>query len=209
LIDEDILCETNVVESPLKPKWRTRDSGQTALALTTLFAERFPKWAENYIQQDAQRRQQEGSTNAPTFTEENVAKINELLEPLHWIQQDTCKQTNITEKVLGASEALDILYKIRDLLPKDGNGGGSSQNQAQPEQNQEQKQEQEQNQEQNQPQDQKEEQQEKAAEEEKKEDTPQDVEEDLRRALQREREHEAEKQRQRREFPMSPNVRDW
>lgn len=209
LIDEDILCETNVVESPLKPKWRTRDSGQTALALTTLFAERFPKWAENYIQQDAQRRQQEGSTNVPTFTEENVAKINELLEPLHWIQQDTCKQTNITEKVLGASEALDILYKIRDLLPKDGNGGGSSQNQAQPEQNQEQKQEQEQNQEQNQPQDQNEEQQEKAAEEEKKEDTPQDVEEDLRRALQREREHEAEKQRQRREFPMSPNVRDW
>lgn len=213
LIDEDILCETNVVESPLKPKWRTRDSSQTALALTRLFAERFPKWAENYIQQDAQRRQQEGSTNAPTFTEENVAKINELLEPLLWVQQDTCKQTNINDRVLGAVESLELLYKIKDLLPKDGKGGGSSQNQSQNQSGQQEQQQQEQQQndenQDNSPEDQEEQQQEEAAGEERNEEPPPDVEEDLRRALQREREHEAEKQRQRREFPMSPNTRDW
>lgn len=215
LIDEDILCETNVVVAPLERKWPNRDDSATALALTGLFAERFPKWAEAYIQQDAQRRQQEGSTNAPSFTEENVAQIQELIEPLLWVQRDALGVTNMADKVGGAAEAHDMLLKIRDLLPKNpGGASGSPQAQPQPQQqneqqqNEEQQNEQQQGQEQQEQEEQQQEEEQKGAEE-KDEEPPPDVQEALRKAVQREREHEAEKQRRRREYPMPPNSRDW
>ena len=217
LIDEGILCETNVVDSPLKPKWPLREDNATALALSKSFSERFPEWAKQYIAQDAQRRQQEGSTNAPSFTEENVAKINELMEQLLWLQDYNCKTTNVADRVSGAREALSFLYKIRDLLPKDGGGSSSAdqqqqqqaQNQQQEKQDEKQDRQQQEQQENQQNEERQDEEQESKPAEESKDEPPPDVEEALRKALQREREHEADKQRQRREYPMPPNSRDW
>ncbi len=209
LIAEGIYNETNVVISPLTPRNPLRDDSLTSFQMTRLFAERFPEWAKNYIAQEAQKQQQSGSTNPPSFTEENVAKINELIEPLMWIQGDNAKLTNKLERVTGAKESLNYLRQIQELLPK--NGGGSSgqpQAQQQPENQEQQEQNQDQNEDQNQ-QEQQEQQQEAQPKEEENREPPKDVEEALRKALQREREHEAEKERQRRAFPLPPNARDW
>ncbi len=215
LIAESIYNETNVVINPLMPRSALRDDSEVSYAMTRLFEERFPAWAEQYIAQEAQRAQQEGSTNPPSFTEENVAKINEHLETLKWFQEDNLKLTNRLERVEGAEEALSLLYKIQDLLPKNNGGGGAAgQPQANPqqgEQKQDSEQEQQEGEEQNQSEsgeeEQKEEQQQEAEPTEDK--PPEDVEEALRKALQREREHEADKERQRRHYPMPANTRDW
>ena len=221
LVDEAILCETNVVVSPGRPKWPLRDDCETARGVTKLFSEKFPEWARNYIEQDAQRRQQSGETNAPSFTEENVAQINELLESLLWLLEDNVKVPVGEGRIGGAREAHALLEKIRDLLPKDGGSSSSQQQQQQQSSESQQNQSNQQDSEQQdkedqsqpepqeqQPQEQQEKKEEKSASEQKEEPPP-DVQEALRRALQREREHEAEKKRQRREFPLPPNERDW
>ena len=173
-----------------------------------IFAQTFPAWAEEYIKNQAQAAAQSGETNAPAFTEENVAKINELMEPLMFILEDSAKfDGDAKQKIEAAREALPILEQIRDLLPKPPQQQNQQNQDQQQQQNQDQ--DQDQGQDQSQPQDQQEQEQPKEQPQPQQEETPQDVQEALRRAIQREREHEAEKQKLRREAPLPPNARDW
>ncbi len=218
LINEDILVQTNAYVSPDEPRFPGRPDWEDALQLSQLFAERFPPWAEQVIQQ------RQADTNAPPFTAEDAAKINELTESLLWVQQDAVKNEKKEERRSAAIEALRLLEQIRELLPKNPNNQQQQQNQdQQQQQNQDQQQDQQEQQDQNQDQqqdqqdqqqdeqqqDQQEQEKEQQAGEEKKDEPPPDVQEALRRALQREKEHEQEKERQRRTFPLPPNARDW
>lgn len=216
LIGEDILVQTNAYVSPDEPRFPERPDWEDALQLSQLFAERFPQWAEQVIQQ------RQADTNAPPFTEEDAAKINELTESLLWIQQDAVKNEKTEERKSAALEALKLLEHIRELLPKNPNNQQQQQNQQQQNQNQQDQQQQQEQQDQQQDQqdqqqqqnqdeqqDQQEQEKEQQAGEEKKDETPPDIQEALRRALQREKEHEQEKQRQMRSFPLPPNARDW
>ena len=214
LIDEDILVQTNAYVSPDESRYPGRPDWEDALQLSQLFAQRFPKWAEQVIQQ------RQADTNAPPFTAEDAAKINELTESLLWVQQDAVKNEKKDERRSAAIEALKLLEQIRDLLPKNPNNQqqqqqqnqqqnqDQQQQQDQQEQQQDQQQDQQQQQQEDQPQEQ-EQKQEPQAGEEKKDEPPPDIQEALRRALQREKEHEQEKQRQMRSFPLPPNARDW
>ena len=205
-VQESILCETNTVDHPAEPRWRLVPDAAVSLDLMNIFAQTFPAWAEEYIKNQAQAAAQSGETNAPAFTEENVAKINELMEPLMFILEDSAKfDGDAKQKTEAAREALPILEQIRDLLPKPP----QQQNQQNQDQQQQQNQDQDQGQDQSQPQDQQEQEQPKKQPQPQQEETPQDVQEALRRAIQREREHEAEKQKLRREAPLPPNARDW
>ena len=206
-VQESILCETNTVDHPAEPRWRLVPDAAVSLDLMNIFAQTFPAWAEEYIKNQAQAAAQSGETNAPAFTEENVAKINELMEPLMFILEDSAKfDGDAKQKTEAAREALPILEQIRDLLPKPP----QQQNQQNQDQQQDQNQDQQQQQQpQDQPQEQDQQQEQQKQQEQKQEETPQDVQEALRRAIQREREHEAEKQKLRREAPLPPNARDW
>ena len=213
LIDEDILVQTNAYVSPDESRYPGRPDWEDALQLSQLFAQRFPKWAEQVIQQ------RQADTNAPPFTAEDAAKINELTESLLWVQQDAVKNEEKEERRSAALEALKLLEQIRDLLPKNPNNQQQQQQQQdqqqnQDQQNQDQQQQQDQQQDQQQQQDeqqqdQQEQEKEQQSGEEKKDEPPPDIQEALRRALQREKEHEQEKQRQMRQFPLPPNSRDW
>ena len=215
-VDESILCETNAVVSPDTPRWPAAPDAAVSLDLMSAFAQTFPGWAEEYIKNQAQEAQQSGSTNALSFTEENVEKIMQLLEPLLFILKDSAQFDGAPkEKAAAANEALPLLEQIRDLLPKQNNGQSQNQ-QNQQDQNQQENQDGKQNQDsqqqnqqaQSKPQgdDEKQKPEERGKEEK---DVPEDVEEALRRAIQREREHEAEKQKLRREAPIPANTRDW
>ncbi len=215
LINEDILVQTNAYVSPEESRYPGRPDWEDALQLSQLFAERFPKWAEQVIEQ------RQSDTNAPPFTAEDAAKINELTESLLWVQQDAVKNEKKDERRSAAIEALKLLEQIRDLLPKNPNNQQQQQQQQNQQQNQDQQQQQDQQeQQQDQQQDQQQQQQEDQPQEqeqkqepqegeEKKDEPPPDIQEALRRALQREKEHEQEKQRQMRSFPLPPNARDW
>ncbi len=212
LIGEDILVQTNAYVSPDEPRFPGRPDWEDALQLSQLFAERFPKWAEQVIQQ------RQADTNAPPFTAEDAAKIGELTESLLWIQQDAVKNEKKEERRSAALEALKLLEQIRELLPKNPNNQQQQQDRQQQDQQQDQQQEQDerqqdQQQDRQQQQEQDERQQEQKKErqagEERKDEPPPDIQEALRRALQREKEHEQEKQRQMRSFPLPPNARDW
>ncbi len=215
-VDEAILCETNTVVSPEAPRWPGVQDSAVSLDLMGSFAQAFPEWAEEYIRNQAQAAQQSGSTNAPSFTAENVEKIMELLEPLLFILKDSSQFDGASkEKVAAANEALPLLEQIRDLLPR-RNGGQSQNRQDQQDQdngeNQDGGRSQDPGQQGQQAQSQPRGDDEKRKPEERGEDereVPQDVEEALRRAIQREREHEAEKQKLRREAPIPANTRDW
>ena len=215
LIGEDILVQTNAYVSPDESRYPGRPDWEDALQLSQLFAERFPKWAEQVIQQ------RQADTNAPPFTAEDAAKINELTESLLWVQQDAVKNEKKDERKSAAIEALKLLEQIRELLPKNPNNQQQQQQQNQQQQNQDQQnqdqqqqqdqqdQQQDQQQQQDEQQDQQEQEKEQQSGEEKKDEPPPDIQEALRRALQREKEHEQEKQRQMRQFPLPPNSRDW
>ena len=214
LIDEDILVQTNAYVSPDESRYPGRPDWEDALQLSQLFAQRFPQWAEQVIQQ------RQADTNAPPFTAEDAAKINELTESLLWVQQDAVKNEKKEERRSAALEALKLLEQIRELLPKNPNNQQQQQQDQQQNQDQQQQQDQQDQQDQNQDQQdqqdqqqedqqQEQEKQEQQAGEEKKDEPPPDIQEALRRALQREKEHEQEKERQRRTFPLPPNARDW
>lgn len=208
LIDEDIAVQTNAYLTPSVPRYPTRPDWEDALSLSKMFSVRFPEWAEQVIQQ------RQGDTNAPPFTAEDAAKIKEYTEQLLWIQNDAVKKEKTEERRSAALEALSLLEKIRDLLPKNPNNQQQpppqqQQQQQQQQQNENQQQDQQDQQDQNQNQQSEDQQQQQQQESGEKPDTPQDVQEALRRAIQREKEHEQDKQRQMRNYPMPTGARDW
>ena len=208
LVDADILMQTNAYNDVKRTdgfSWQ-----KDAYDHTRAFRARFPAWAQQK-EQEIQQKIQNGDTNAVPFTKEQQAEIAALAEAVEK------KQRVCTEKDL-PPEQLDVLMKlgrIRELLPKDPNGGGGAQNnQQQQQQNQDQNKDQKDDQQQDQQDQQQEDQQQQEEQKEQKEkaEEPKDdkeVEELLRRAQERSDEHENDKKMRMRKAPPSPNERDW
>jgi len=211
LVAADILMQTNAYNDVKRTdgfSWQ-----KDAYDHTRAFRARFPAWAQQK-EQEIQQKIQNGDTNAVPFTKEQQAEIAALAEAVEK------KQHVCTEKDL-PPEQLDILRKlerIRELLPKDPNGGAQNNQQQQQQQNQDQNKDQKNDQQQDQQQDQQdqdqqqEEQQQEQKEEKEKAEEPKDdkeVEELLRRAQERSDEHENDKKMRMRKAPPSPNERDW
>ncbi len=200
LLDEDILCQSNAVRSVGARHLKDRDTQNEALALTGLFRQRFPQWAQQY-QQQAQ-----SDTNMPPFTAEDQAKIEEIAEHTEKLQQEIIERKPAeSEKRALQEQALKNLLEVRDLLPK--NPKQNQQQEQQQQQNQQQE-KQEQKQQEQQPEPEKEQEQKEQPEEQKPE-QPQDAQETLRRALEREKEHEQDKKERMRKIPIAPGERDW
>ena len=178
-----------------------------ALDYTRAFRAKFPAWARAYEQQA------QADTNRPPFTAADQAKISALATELEKIQIECCEKSlpPMQEK------ALDLIRQIRELLPKDKNGGGQNNQNQQNQQNQDQQpnpqQQQDPQTDQKQEQDpneQKSDEKEKSDDEkseEKKEDP--ELEATLKKAQERNDEHEAEKKARMRKAPLPPNERDW
>ena len=209
-MDEDLVAQSNAwmdVEAFNGRSWQ-----QDALDYTRAFRAKFPAWARAYEQQT------QADTNKPPFTAEDQAKVSGLATELEKLQLECC------EKALPPNQekSLELIRQIRELLPKDKNGGGQNNQQQQQNKDQHQKQDQNQEQQQNpqQPQsDQKQDQdpsqssqepqpsQDEADEQEPKED--QELEATLKKAQERNDEHEADKKARMRKAPLPPNERDW
>ena len=185
-----------------------------ALDYTRAFRAKFPGWARAYEQQA------QADTNKPPFTAEAQAKISALATELEKLQLEC------VDKLLPPSQekSLDLIRQIRELLPKDKNGGGGQQNQQnqQSQQDQQNQQDQQQNQDQqdkdkqsDQKQDQDPQQQEEEKESDGQEAEQQDQKDDkevealLKKAQERNDEHEADKKARMRKAPLPPNERDW
>ena len=209
-----------------------RDTQPETLQLTQMFRERFPEWAQQYLQQqEASSNETNGtnedmndirvnSSNSMTnklaqFDEETIRKIEELAEHAEKLLQEILDaKTSEQDRPALKSQVLADLYEIRELLPKQQNQNQQQQQDQQQNQQQEQDQQENKDDPQENPDDQqKEEQQEEEQkqeeqqQEEKQEEPPRDVQELLRRALEREKEHEDE-QKKRMQIPMSLG-KDW
>jgi len=214
-IDECEKSQTNAWQNV--EAFNGRSWQQDALDYTRSFRAQFPAWARDYEQRA------QSDTNMPPFTAEDQAKVSALATELEKLQLE-CVEKNLPQN---QKEALDIIRQIRELLPKDKNGGGQgqqnqSQNQQQKQDNKDQnqdkqQQDQQQNQDQqsqsDQTQDQDPQQQEEEKEGEAQEsgEKPEDkeVEAILKKAQERNDEHEAEKKARMRKAPLPPNARDW
>ena len=239
--DEAILSQTNSLIAA--ETVNGRDWQRESLDFTRAFRAKFPMWAQAYEQQA------QADTNKPPFTKEAQAEISALATEVEKLQIELAGEEmqlaqGKHEKKGGGKaadhaakefEALKKLHRIRELLPKDNNGGGQSQqnqqnqnqdqNKDQQNQNQDQnkdqqdqnKDQQDQNKDQNQDQqnqdqdqnkedEQKQEEQPSAAEEQKKDD--QQVEDMLRKAQERNDQHEADKKARMRKAPLPANERD-
>lgn len=210
-MDEDLVAQSNAwmdVEQFNGRSWQ-----QDALDFTRAFRAKFPAWARAYEQQA------QSDTNKPPFTAEDQAKVSALATELEKIQLGCIDKSLPPEQ----EKALEIINEIRELLPKDQNGGGQQQQkqdqQQKNDQNQQQNQ-QNQNQQQNQDQQQQnQDQQQSEGEDDKNKDEPdegdqqdtedQEVEAVLKKAQERSDEHEAEKKARMRKAPLPPNERDW
>ena len=223
--DESILAQTNEL---LKVENEYgRDHQQEALEFTCAFRAKFPAWAQAYEQQA------QSDTNKPPFTKEAQAEISALATEVEKLQIELAEGKDgvgkierkgggkSVERAAAQFEVLKKLSRIRELLPKDGNGGGG-QNQNQNQQNQKQNENKDENkdqkQDQDQSQDQRENQQEKDREEEKKEQSAAEeqekkgddqVEDILRRAQERSDQHDADKKERMKKSPLPANERDW
>jgi hypothetical protein len=227
--DESMLSQTNEllkVENEYGRDWQ-----QEALEFTQMFRAKFPMWAQAYEQQA------QSDTNKPPFTKEAQAEISALATEVEKIQLELLKAGSesggverkgggkVAERAARQFEALKKLARIKELLPKDKNGGGgqNQQNQDQnqnPQQNQDKNRDENKDQSQDQRQDQnqdrqddknkKQEQEEKqssAEEQEKKNDDQ--VEDILRRAQERSDQHDADKKARMKKTPLPANERDW
>ena len=184
-----------------------------ALDYTRAFRAKFPAWARAYEQQA------QSDTNRPPFTAEDQAKISALATELEKLQLEC------VDKSLPPSQekSLEIIRQIRELLPKDKNGGQGQQNQQdnsqqqgsqdQQDKNQEQDDKQEQQSDQKQEQDPRQQEEEKESEAQENEQQEQkddkEVEALLKKAQERNDEHEADKKARMRKAPLPPNERDW
>ena len=211
-VGEDLVAQSNAyldVEAVNGREWQ-----QDALDFTRSFRAKFPAWARNYEQQA------QADTNKPPFTAEDQAKISALATELEKIQLECCEKSVPPQQL----KACDILNEIRELLPKDKNGGqGQPQSGGQQGQNQQQDQQQNQDQQQDQqsedgegetqgeqeeePPEAEEAQGQEGEEEEKPEDK--EIEALLKKAQERNDEHEADKKARMRKAPLPPNERDW
>ena len=228
--DESMLSQTNEllkVENEYGRDWQNE-----ALEFTQALRAKFPMWAQAYEQQA------QADTNKPPFTKEAQAEISALATEVEKIQIELQKSKaeagkierkgggKAAESAAKQFDALKKLARIKELLPKDNNGGGgqnqNQQNQNQQNQNKDQNkdenkdknqdnQQDQQNQEQQQEnQDEKKEQEEKkssADEQEKKNDDQ--VEDLLRRAQERSDQHDADKKARMKKAPLPANERDW
>ncbi len=195
IIDEDILYQSNTLAKIDRRYLESRDSQLEARELTSMFIERFPPWADQYIQQA------QSDTNMPPFTAEDKAAIEELAAHASKLQGE------IIDRKLSAAEARPLqeqalaeLLEIREKLPKNPDS-------QQQQQQQQQQQEQEQPPQEQPPEEQKEEKPPEPKESQEK--PPEDIQELLRRALEREKEHEEDKKKQMRNIPMLPSEKDW
>ena len=204
-MDEDLVAQSNAwmdVEQFNGRSWQ-----QDALDYTRAFRAKFPAWARAYEQQA------QSDTNKPPFTAEDQAKISALATELEKLQMEC------VEKSLPPSqeEAVRIINEIRELLPKDNNGGGQSQqnqdqqqkndqNQQQNQQNQDQQQSEDENKDENKDDDKNKEEPDEGEEQDTED---QEVEAVLKKAQERSDEHEAEKKARMRKAPLPPNERDW
>ena len=208
LVAADILMQTNAYNDVKRTdgfSWQ-----KDAYDHTRAFRARFPAWAQRK-EQEIQQKIQNGDTNAVPFTKEQQAEVAALAKAVEE-KQHVCLDKDLPP------EQQDILVKlerIRELLPKDPNGGGqNSQQQQQQNQNQDKDQKNDQQQQDQQNQDQKQDQQQQQEQKEQKEQTEEpkndrEVEELLRRAQERSDEHENDKKMRMRKAPPSPNERDW
>jgi hypothetical protein len=204
-MDEDLAAQSNAwldVEAFNGRSWQ-----QDALDYTRAFRAKFPAWARAYEQQA------QSDTNKPPFTAEDQAKVSALATELEKIQLGCVDKSLPPEQ----EKALEIINEIRELLPKDPNGGG--QNQQQQQKNDQQQNQQNQDQQQGQQQQQDEQQDQGDDKNDDNKDEPdegdqqdaedQEVEAVLKKAQERSDEHEAEKKARMRRAPLPPNERDW
>ena len=203
-MDEDLVAQSNAwldVEAFNGRSWQ-----QDALDYTRAFRGKFPAWARAYEQQA------QSDTNRPPFTAEDQAKISALATELEKLQLE-CVEKSLPP---GQEKSLEIINQIRELLPKDPNGGQSQQqnqnqdqqqNQSQQNQNQDQQQDQQDQQDQQQDEDNQQQDDSEGGEEENPEE--QEVDAVLKKAQERSDEHEAEKKARMRKAPLPPNERDW
>ena len=232
--DESMLSQTNAllkVENEYGRDWQ-----REALEFTQMFRAKFPMWAQAYEQQA------QADTNKPPFGKEAQAEIGALAAEVEKIQSELLESGpgsgkverkgggKAAERAARQFEALGKLARIKELLPKDKNGGGG-QNQNQ-NQNQDQNQDRNQNQDGQQNQDgnkdenkdrdgrqdqdqregaeenkEQEEKQPSAGEQERKDDGQ--VEDILRRAQERSDQHDADKKARMKNVPLPANERDW
>ena len=193
LIGEAIAVQTNAMTS-LTSYQPTREDQPEVLNLVQQFRVLFPKWADDYL------RQQAASTNEVTFTEEardQIARTADATVPL--LSSQMTPETK--------QQVMDNLILIRDLLPKISNQQSQDQRQKPQEQDQQEKQQQDQQQ-QDQSQQQQDPQEAQTEETEKQDEAKDNLEALLQKAADREREHEEEK-RKRAVQRMSPTARDW
>ena len=227
--DEAILSQTNSLVAA--ETVNGRDWQRESLDFTRAFRDRFPVWAQAYEQQA------QTDTNKPPFTKEAQAEISALATEVEKLQIELAgeeqKLANVHERKGGGKAAdhaakelkvLDKLNRIRELLPKDKNGGGgqSQQDQNKDQQNQDKNNKDQQNQDQNQDQnkDQQNQDQDKNKEDEQKKDEEKQsaaeeknddrqVEDIIRKAQERNDQHEADKRARQRNAPLPANERDW
>ena len=210
-MDEDLIAQSNAwldVEQFNGRSWQ-----QDALDYTRAFRAKFPAWARAYEQQA------QSDTNKPPFTAEDQAKVSALATELEKIQLGCVDKSLPPEQ----EKALEIINEIRELLPKDPNGGGQNQqqqqkndqqqnqNQQQNQQNQDQQQGQQQQQDEQQDQgdDKNDDNKNEPDEGDQQDAEDQEVEAVLKKAQERSDEHEAEKKARMRKAPLPPNERDW
>ena len=210
-MDEDLAAQSNAwldVEAFNGRSWQ-----QDALDYTRAFRAKFPAWARAYEQQA------QSDTNKPPFTAEDQAKVSALATELEKIQLGCVDKSLPPEQ----EKALEIINEIRELLPKDPNGGGQNQqqqqkndqqqnqNQQQNQQNQDQQQGQQQQQDEQQDQgdDKNDDNRDEPDEGDQQDAEDQEVEAVLKKAQERSDEHEAEKKARMRRAPLPPNERDW
>jgi len=239
--DEAIQAQTNSLIAAATVNGR--DWQRESLDFTRAFRAKFPMWAQAYEQQA------QADTNKPPFTKEAQDEISALATEVEKLQIELCGEEmtlahskperkgggKAADHAVKEFEALKKLNRIRELLPKDKNGGGGQQNQQnqnqqnndqnQDKQNQNQNQDQkDQNQDQDkdkqdQGQDQQNQDQEKNEEDQKKDEEKQaaaqeqkddsQVEDMLRKAQERSDQHDADKKARMRKAPLPANERDW
>ena len=197
IIDEDITCQSNTLSKIDRRYLEARDSQVESKALTAMFSERFPKWADQYI------KKSQSDTNMPPFTAENKAEIEEICAHALKLQSEIIdkKLTDDNARPL-QDQALKDLLEIREKLPKNPDKNQQPNPQKQPKKQDPQQQPPK---EPPKPEDQKKD----PKPQEQKPEPPEDVKETLRRALEREKEHEDDKKKHMRNIPMSPSEKDW
>lgn len=215
-IIEDAIAQSNAwqdVETINGRPWQ-----QEALDYTRAFRLKFPAWAREY------EIQAQADTNKPPFTSEAQAEISALSTELEKLQIECVKDILPPKQ----EQALEIIEKIRELLPKDNSGGASAgaqgtpqggddnksqnpdgsdnqQNEGESENDSSSEERQEENPEQA------EEKSGEAEEGEESAEKPDDreIEAILKKAQERADEHEAEKRARMRKTQLPPNERDW